>query len=158
MKSQGTVIFYAGTPLRKRDGQVLGCICVADDQPRLFAEPDRRQLPDLADTVADLIELRRIQQEAEATRRRYESLRNSPALDILELDDEGIIVDASGGLKGMTGYSRSELRGRHTRDSLDADSRDRASLDFQQARKDGVSESWGQLVDRAERKRDFEVT
>ena len=50
--------FYAGAPLRTRDGFNLGTLCVIDQQPREFSEQDAEVLADMADVVMDELELR----------------------------------------------------------------------------------------------------
>jgi len=50
--------FYAGVPLRTRDGYNLGTICVMDRQPRAFSPQDIRSLEDLAAIVMNDLELR----------------------------------------------------------------------------------------------------
>lgn len=56
--------FYAGVPLRLRQadgapGAVVGTVCIADTQPRRFAEPERRALIDIASVVETVIHARR---------------------------------------------------------------------------------------------------
>ncbi|WP_369056289.1 sensor domain-containing phosphodiesterase [Kineococcus terrestris] len=55
----GRVRSYAGAPLVGRDGLPLGALCVMDTEPRALDEAAVRVLRDLADTVAELLELRR---------------------------------------------------------------------------------------------------
>jgi len=50
--------FYAGSPLRTRDGYNLGTLCVIDKQPRALTEKQARVLDDLAALVVDELELR----------------------------------------------------------------------------------------------------
>jgi len=50
--------FYAGAPLRTRDGYNLGTICVLDHQPRTFSTKDIKTLEDLAAIVMNDLELR----------------------------------------------------------------------------------------------------
>jgi len=50
--------FYAGVPLRTRDGYNLGTICVLDHQPRTFSPQDIKTLEDLAAIVMNDLELR----------------------------------------------------------------------------------------------------
>jgi eukaryotic-like serine/threonine-protein kinase len=50
--------FYAGVPLRTRDGYNLGTICVLDRQPRTFSPQDIKTLEDLAAIVMNDLELR----------------------------------------------------------------------------------------------------
>jgi signal transduction histidine kinase len=49
--------FYAGAPLKDRDGFALGTLCVSDRVPRVLSEEDRRLLSDLACVVVDELEL-----------------------------------------------------------------------------------------------------
>jgi len=50
--------FYAGAPLRTRDGFNLGTLCVIDRAPRPITEDQIADLQDLASVVMDQIELR----------------------------------------------------------------------------------------------------
>ena len=53
---QAGVRFYAGAPLRTRDGRVIGVLCVLDRVPRQLAETERGLLESLADEVMALLE------------------------------------------------------------------------------------------------------
>ena len=50
--------FYAGAPLRSRDGFNLGTLCVIDHEPREVQEAEIERLTDLAAIVVDELELR----------------------------------------------------------------------------------------------------
>ncbi|PXA69822.1 protein kinase domain-containing protein [Cryobacterium arcticum] len=50
--------FYAGVPLRTRDGYNLGTLCVIDQEPRQFSESETASLEDLAAMVMNELELR----------------------------------------------------------------------------------------------------
>ncbi len=50
--------FYAGAPLRSREGGALGTLCLIDGEPRTFSADQRRLLADLAGLVVDIIALR----------------------------------------------------------------------------------------------------
>jgi sigma-B regulation protein RsbU (phosphoserine phosphatase) len=50
--------FYAGAPLKTRDGFNLGTLCVIDQQPREFSDEDAEILAELAEVVMDELELR----------------------------------------------------------------------------------------------------
>ena len=51
--------FYAGEPLRNRDGFVFGTLCAIDRRPRDLSEEQRSSLRVLANQVSLLLELRR---------------------------------------------------------------------------------------------------
>jgi serine/threonine protein kinase len=50
--------FYAGVPLRTRDGHNLGTLCILDFEPRDISEPEVQTLQDLAAMVMNELELR----------------------------------------------------------------------------------------------------
>ncbi len=50
--------FYAGAPLKTREGHNIGALCVKDTRPRVLAENDRATLADLAAIVVHEMELR----------------------------------------------------------------------------------------------------
>nr|MDQ6882022.1 diguanylate cyclase [Pseudomonadota bacterium] len=51
--------FYAGAPLKTRDGSSIGTLCVMDNVPRTLSEPQRDALNKLAKAVATQLSLRR---------------------------------------------------------------------------------------------------
>ncbi|MFY7835529.1 MAG: sensor histidine kinase [Novosphingobium sp.] len=53
-----SIRFYAGAPLRLKDGLVPGTLCLIDHRPRKLGERDRATLERLARLVVDLIEMR----------------------------------------------------------------------------------------------------
>ena len=50
--------FYAGIPLRTRDGYNLGTLCIIDREPRTLNSQDLRTLQDLAAIVMNDLEQR----------------------------------------------------------------------------------------------------
>ena len=52
--------FYAGAPLRTRDGHIIGTVCAIDTKPREFSATEASILTDLADVVMDRLELLRL--------------------------------------------------------------------------------------------------
>lgn len=56
--------FYAGAPLRTKQGHNLGTLCVIDHEPREISDEQITQLEDLADLVVDQMELRLEAREA----------------------------------------------------------------------------------------------
>lgn len=50
--------FYAGAPLKTRDGMNIGTFCVIDREPREFTQSEQASLADLAAIVMDEMELR----------------------------------------------------------------------------------------------------
>ena len=52
--------FYAGVPLRMRDGQAIGALCTIDTRPRALSDEQLNALADLARLVADELEFRQL--------------------------------------------------------------------------------------------------
>ena len=52
--------FYAGIPLRTRDGYNLGTLCIIDRQPRTLSQQDLKTLEDLAAIVMNDLEQRQL--------------------------------------------------------------------------------------------------
>ena len=50
--------FYAGAPLKTRDGLNIGTFCIIDCEPREFTDSEQASLADLASIVIDEMELR----------------------------------------------------------------------------------------------------
>ncbi|NEV94225.1 GAF domain-containing sensor histidine kinase [Psychroflexus sp. YR1-1] len=57
VEGEDQVIFYAGVPLRNKDGYALGTLCVIDHQPRTLSQKQKEGLLFLANQVIKLFEL-----------------------------------------------------------------------------------------------------
>lgn len=83
--------FYAGQPLRSRDGNLVGTMCLIDRQPRKFPEADRKTLNDFAQAVENelnLIQLTELHQkllDSQAKERRTQEERDRFFLNSLDL-------------------------------------------------------------------------
>lgn len=76
--------FYAGAPLRTRDGFALGTLCVIDRQPRAGLDPEQRQLlEDLAAIAVDELELRQLLAQT-AHRALHDNLTGLPNRSLFE--------------------------------------------------------------------------
>jgi PAS domain S-box-containing protein len=62
------IIAYAGAPLRLADGSMLGTLCVADTQPRLWTPEEIEALEQLAVCISGEIELRAARSELQELR------------------------------------------------------------------------------------------
>ncbi|GAA1744240.1 GAF domain-containing sensor histidine kinase [Aeromicrobium alkaliterrae] len=72
----GTVRFYASTPLTLPSGDVIGTLCVFDEEPRTLDEAQRVFLDTLAARLVDVLGLARRTVELRDALRRTESLRD----------------------------------------------------------------------------------
>jgi diguanylate cyclase (GGDEF)-like protein len=97
--TDGGVRFYAGVPLRTRDGQIVGSVCAIDSTARTGAGPEVAILAELAQIAMNELELRQIASVDSLTgglsrrafkddARRYVSLarRHRSALSVISFD------------------------------------------------------------------------
>ena len=93
--------FYAGAPLRTREGHCIGTLCVMDQAPRPgFLLADIRQLAALADIVIDEFELRRVRFEIALTRRQVEVATQAKSEFLATMSHE--VRTPLNGVLGMT--------------------------------------------------------
>lgn len=64
--------FYAGAPIRSREGHILGALAVVDFEPREFSKQQKDGLERLAHQVEHILELRRGQLELESAKKEVE--------------------------------------------------------------------------------------
>ena len=102
--------FYAGAPVRNREGYVLGTLCLIDTQPRQLSEHERASLRDLADCVEE--ELSTID------RRTLASVAQQTTNAVVITDPSGNITWVNAGFQHQTGYQFDEIRGRKPGDFL----------------------------------------
>jgi len=55
VSSHPNVRFYAGYPIRARNGYKIGTLCIMDNEPRYFAETELELLKDFAGIVEDIV-------------------------------------------------------------------------------------------------------
>ncbi len=113
--------FYAGAPLRTRDGQRIGTLCIIDTRPRALDDAQRQSLRDLADCIEREINSAN---EALLQARLTRSLQRSNAI-VASLPDIVFVVDRAGTLLAANEhpdllYTRSELLGQRLGDLLPA--------------------------------------
>lgn len=116
------VRFYAGVPLRSRDGYVLGTLCAIDTVPRMLSKRDMDLLGLLATQVEGQLESRRKDALLDIERKRVHEL-NQGAEILLECLEEAVVVhDARGVMVRANGAARrlfarevlSDITGRFT--------------------------------------------
>jgi GAF domain-containing protein len=80
--------FYAGAPLRTKDGHNLGTVCVIDREPRELDEAGRSLLEDLAAIVVDELELRLAARQVEAAAAEQVRLADNRRRQSMQLNDD----------------------------------------------------------------------
>lgn len=106
--------FYAGAPLRTREGHNLGSLCVIDTQPRTFSEADEEILRDLAAIVMDELDLRLSTIERRRQSSAIYHVKSGVVMSDPSLPDNPIIF-ANPAFVQMTGYTYGEVVGRNCR-------------------------------------------
>jgi PAS domain S-box-containing protein len=114
--------FYAGVPIRTRDGHALGTICVIDFVPRKLDDAQRWILRALAEQTAAQFELRRIAMEAADVLRVLEDervllrsvLHAATEYAVIGTSPEGTINLFNRGSEELFGYHAEEVIGRAT--------------------------------------------
>lgn len=104
--------FYAGVPLRSRDGYAVGVLCIIDTKPRDFPDSATVALSDLANCVQH--ELQGVEQVQAArnlarTRIHLHNVLDTVRDGILTVDDRGHITMANQALTRMFGHEESAL-------------------------------------------------
>lgn len=83
------VVFYAGAPLKTKNGLVLGSLCLIDHQASEFSTAQLAQLERMASLVMDELDLRSLLHKSKrmehklATKSRQASKRNEKLLDLI---------------------------------------------------------------------------
>lgn len=123
--------FYAGTPLRSRDGFAIGTLCILDQQPRELSQMEMECLEILGSLVMERLEHHRREAERAAQARaldRYGPFvrlgSNLSPVGVVELDMEGNVVRISGSGQEATGLTA----GDHLSDMALSDDADRDRL------------------------------
>jgi PAS domain S-box-containing protein len=106
--------FYAGAPLRTRDGLNLGTLCAIDTVPRQFGADEQRVLADLAALAMDELQLRIALREKGQHMAAIDNLR-AGVLVTDPLAPDNPIIFCNPGFSKMTGYSPEEIMGRNCR-------------------------------------------
>lgn len=100
--SEGGIGAYLGVPLINESGYVLGTLCAAEPQPRLWSEDDLQTLMDLVECVMTEIELRTSQERFERAVR-----GSSDGLWEWELKTGALFLSARS--KAILGYTDHEV-------------------------------------------------
>jgi PAS domain S-box-containing protein/diguanylate cyclase (GGDEF)-like protein len=115
--------FYAGSPLRLGDGQVVGTLCLIDAKPREFDDAQGAMLAEFAQLVERELELRRqLMRSRTAHERDRRSLAISEArfrtvfeqtpIGKAVVDLDGRFLDVNQKFSAIVGYEEGELRRR----------------------------------------------
>jgi PAS domain S-box-containing protein len=112
--------FYAGVPIRTRDGHALGTVCVIDFVPRRLDDEQRWILRALAEQASAQFELRRLAMEAADVLRVLEDervllrsvLHAATEYAVIGTTPEGTINLFNQGSEKLFGYDAEEVAGR----------------------------------------------
>ncbi len=124
--AEGGLRFYAGAPLKTREGFNVGTLCLLDTQPRSLSAAEAATLADLASVVVDELELRlaaqllseeikereRSQAQAAAREERTRSIIEAAHDAFVSMDAGGRIIDWNRRAEETFGWSRDQALGR----------------------------------------------
>ncbi|HEV2130675.1 MAG TPA: GAF domain-containing protein, partial [Longimicrobiaceae bacterium] len=106
------IVAYAGVPLRTREGEVLGTLCVTDSRPREWTDEDVETLHDLAAAVVAEIERSMVDHESLAVRQWTGSILDGLPDGLATLDRQWRFTYTNARAEQILARSRDELRGR----------------------------------------------
>lgn len=115
--------FYAGMPLKSRNGRALGTLCLIDRQPRGFSGDDLKLLADLAAWAERELNLRELEEAtivAESAGRRLQVVLDGTADAIIAVDDQLTIHTFNRAAEQMFGHKAERMIGQPLRRLLPA--------------------------------------
>ena len=105
--------FYAGAPLITSEGHAIGSLCLIDPVPReAFSDRDQKILQDLAATVLERMELRRLERENETSRNKFINITSTSPDAIICANGKNQITSWNAAAEDIFGYSVEEALGR----------------------------------------------
>ena len=119
--------FYAGMPLRTRDGTSIGTLCAMDTKPRALSAKQLDVLDDLAALVVDELELRRTAKSVfNENEKRFRDFASTTSDWLWEMDSELRFSFFSERFTEITGVPREWLLGKTRREMGVAESYDQS--------------------------------
>lgn len=106
--------FYAGMPLRSREGFLIGTICVLDRVPRRLEPEQRLGLELLAKQAMAQLELRVTLRQVEESSSLSRAIVDEAPYAIITTDVNGVIMQFNPAAEQLLGYSAAELVGQAT--------------------------------------------
>ena len=104
--------FYAGAPLRTREGYGIGTLCLIDPRPRSrFTDADRANLLALAAIVMNRLEVRRLEIARTIGQSRFHNIAATTPDAIVVADHHGRISFWNAGAEAMFGFTADEAEG-----------------------------------------------
>jgi diguanylate cyclase len=114
--------FYAGAPVRLKDGCVIGTLCIIDRQPRELSDLQREALKCLAVAAARALEGRHasqvLQEVTNASQERLRRLYEATPAMLHSIDATGRLIAVSDLWLSKLGYTRDEVMGRPSTEFL----------------------------------------
>lgn len=103
--------FYAGVPLRMKNGAQIGTICVIDRKPRNLTDAQRAILIRLSEVAVQLLESRQLAYEFAASEGRFRALSDGSPLGVFATDTEGACTYTNDRWQAIFGLSQTQAKG-----------------------------------------------
>lgn len=125
--------FYAGVPLRLKNGAQVGSLCVIDKKPNQLTAQQRETLHHLSVAVVEALEARRLTRFLAASEARFRALSAAAPLGIFSTDDNGACTYANERWQSIFNVSPADTIGYDWRDSIHPDDRQDVFAELQAA-------------------------
>jgi PAS domain S-box-containing protein len=104
--------FYAGAPLKDKEGFNLGTLCVIDTVPRVLTEMQKKALTLLAAQVINLLRLRRKNNTLLEAQKEFENFLELSKDLVCIANVDGMFYKVNQAFTTVLGYSKEELEGK----------------------------------------------
>ncbi|MGH1357527.1 MAG: EAL domain-containing protein [Burkholderiaceae bacterium] len=127
--------FYAGFPLRLKDGEQVGTLCVIDHEPRELTSDQRSILNHLSTVAVQALESRQKARGFVASEARFRALSDASPLGVFGADRDGLCTYTNDRWQQIFGLSREEARGAGWRAAVHREDKARVFAEWQHCAK-----------------------
>ncbi|PLK68803.1 hypothetical protein C0V73_22385 [Rhizobium sp. TH135] len=112
VKGDPFIRFYAGAPISLTPGINVGTLCIIDRVTRSFSDSDREKLASLAQVVAALLQLTKVQSQLSGENRRKSAIFEKATAGLVIHDEHGGTLDCNTKAAHILGLTVEQVLGR----------------------------------------------